>query len=158
MSLRCPNKKNQALYTDGNGNSITVAPTGTGKTVMLISRLLRCPQNAIVVDLKGEIYNTTHRYRRDQMGHDIILYDPTHYIKGNVERATFNPLDVFNIIGGDLEDFTSDILSIIFNPANRSSKEPYWDNSGENYARGLLRLEKPARQLPLPTLFRVQFV
>lgn len=101
-TTRSGNIKGDALYTDGKGHSLTVAATGTGKTVMLISRLLCCPQSAIIVDVKGEIYNTTNRYRRDKMGHDIILFDPTRCIKGKVKRASFNPLDVFGVVGGDL--------------------------------------------------------
>ncbi len=128
----------KAIYTDGLGHSATVAATGRGKTVMLISRLLRCPQSSIIIDIKGELYNVTNRYRREKMGHEIILYDPTHAIHGNVERASFNPLDIFDVVGGDIEDFAGDILSIIFDPSNRSKRDPYWDNSGENYARGLL--------------------
>jgi type IV secretion system protein VirD4 len=52
------------LTYSGDGSILTVAPPGQGKTTCnVIPNLLRWPGAAIVLDVKGEIYDLTSKYR-----------------------------------------------------------------------------------------------
>ena len=52
------------------------APAGAGKsTGLVIPFLLRCPDSAVVIDLKGELALATAEARW-RMGHEIVVLDP----------------------------------------------------------------------------------
>ena len=58
------------------GHVMTIAPTGAGKTSgQIVPVLLSTRKNAVVVDLKGEIFALTAR-RREEMGHKVYAIDP----------------------------------------------------------------------------------
>jgi type IV secretion system protein VirD4 len=42
----------------------------------VIPNLLDYPGACVVLDIKGENYAVTSRYRRDVLGHDVYLLDP----------------------------------------------------------------------------------
>lgn len=59
------------------GHMLTCAPTGSGKGIgAVIPNLLEYPGSCVVLDIKGENYAVTARYRRDVLGHDVWLLDP----------------------------------------------------------------------------------
>ncbi|WP_225011523.1 type IV secretory system conjugative DNA transfer family protein [Pseudomonas aeruginosa] len=59
------------------GHVLTVAPNGSGKGIgAVIPALLDYPGSTIVLDVKGENYAVTSRFRRDQLGHEVFLVDP----------------------------------------------------------------------------------
>jgi type IV secretion system protein VirD4 len=59
------------------GHMLTCAPTGSGKGIgAVIPNLLDYPGACVVLDIKGENYAVTSRYRRDVLGHDVYLLDP----------------------------------------------------------------------------------
>jgi type IV secretion system protein VirD4 len=74
------------LHWDGEGHLMTVAPTRTGKSTMLIiPNLLRYRGSCIVLDPKGELYEHTSAWR-SQLG-------PVHRIAPfEAQTHSFNPL------------------------------------------------------------------
>src|SRR5579864_1800787 len=63
-----PRGHSQPVIYDGDSHLMTCAPTGTGKgRGVLIPNLLRYPGPAIVLDIKGELFQVTSR-RRSEMG------------------------------------------------------------------------------------------
>ena len=131
--------KENAVYAGGEFHSLTCASSGSGKTVGLISKLLRCPSSAIVLDVKGEISAVTARYRREVMGHKIVYLEPTGSMRGFEGRAaTFNPLDILDVTGTDKEDFIADIVNILIDRILKGSRDAYWDDNAEIFYRGLL--------------------
>jgi type IV secretion system protein VirD4 len=73
------------------------ASSGGGKsTCYAIPQLLDCSDNMIVLDSKGELCKATAQFRRDQMGHEIVVIDPYGVTEGcGFQRSHFNPLDLF---------------------------------------------------------------
>jgi type IV secretion system protein VirD4 len=75
-------------YYDGEGSLITVAPPGSGKTQsQVFPNLLMWKGAAVVLDVKGEIYEQTSAWRRQNVG-PVYKFSP-------LDPATshgFNPL------------------------------------------------------------------
>src|ERR1035441_9924097 len=76
------------LSYSGDGSMITIAPPGSGKTQCnVFPNLLQWPGPAVVLDVKGEIYDKTSRWRSENIG-PVIKFsplDPAH-------SACYNPL------------------------------------------------------------------
>lgn len=59
------------------GHVLTIAPNGSGKGIgAVIPTLLDYPGSTVVLDVKGENYAATARFRREQLGHAVYLVDP----------------------------------------------------------------------------------
>lgn len=75
-------------YFDGEGSLITIAPPGSGKTQsQVFPNLLTWKGSAVVLDVKGEIYDQTSKWRRENVG-PVYKFSP-------LDPATshcFNPL------------------------------------------------------------------
>src|SRR5262249_20816184 len=66
----------EPLWYHGDNHLMTVAPTGAGKgRGVIIPNLLSYPGPAVVIDPKGEAYQTTARRRR-QLGQRVVVLDP----------------------------------------------------------------------------------
>ena len=80
----------QAVHT------LVCSPTGGGKGVsMIIPWLLTNPENAVVIDFKGENALLTAEHRARKFGHRIVLLDPFDAVASRLRRRsdTINPLD-----------------------------------------------------------------
>ena len=103
----------------------TVAPPGTGKSqALLIRNLLHNRAGAVVVDVKGELYEATAAWRAANVG-PVYRYDPTE----PEHSIAFNPLDW--IRGDDKVDFAyedAEALAklLVFPP----EKSDYWEVAG----------------------------
>ncbi|MCA9065711.1 MAG: type IV secretory system conjugative DNA transfer family protein, partial [Planctomycetaceae bacterium] len=71
--------------------------SGGGKTTCYaIPFLLRCRDNMVVLDVKGELAMLTARHRAKAFGHEIIILDPFGVSSGcGFKPAHFNPLDLW---------------------------------------------------------------
>ena len=66
-----------AVVSGDDSHLMTIAPTGAGKgRDVIIPNLLSYDGSVVVFDPKGENYDVTHRYRRDVLGHQVVLLDP----------------------------------------------------------------------------------
>lgn len=59
------------------GHFMWFGPNRSGKGLSIISNLLQWQGSAIVVDIKGEISEATAGYRRDVLGHDVYILNPS---------------------------------------------------------------------------------
>ena len=65
------------LYYNGETHLLTVAPPGAGKGVcQVVPNLLTYRGSTVVADPKGELYSVTARYRREKLGHRIVVLAP----------------------------------------------------------------------------------
>lgn len=109
-----------------NVHTVVFAPTGAGKGVsFVIPFLLTCPDSAIVIDLKGELYNATARARR-RMGGEVHLLDPYRVVSDRPDRL--NPLD---FIRPDSPTAPDDCraLADAFVVRQGTEPEPYWNDA-----------------------------
>jgi type IV secretion system protein VirD4 len=109
-------------YYDGEGSLITVAPPGSGKTqCQVFPNLLMWQGAAVVLDVKGEIYEQTSKWRRENVG-PVYKFSP-------LDPATshgYNPLAEVRADPDYLwEDarFLSDMMIV---PSG--AKDPFWEH------------------------------
>ena len=75
------------LIDMGPGHLIMVAKTGAGKGVgVVITTLLTWKGSVFVIDIKGENYQLTHKYRKS-IGQKILRFDPS-----GTDSCGYNPL------------------------------------------------------------------
>ncbi|MCX8954873.1 type IV secretory system conjugative DNA transfer family protein [Ruegeria sp. NA] len=87
-----PKDKNAIYYKPGPGvqkpHAMFIAPSGSGKTSgFVIPNVLRFNGSCVVLDIKGEIFQTTGA-RRAAMGDEVFVFDPENPDKSH----SYNPL------------------------------------------------------------------
>lgn len=125
--------------TDDGTHLIGIAGTGKGKGRNLaIPNLLHEGNDGccICLDLKGELCETSVRYRRDVLGHEIVVLDP--WGRSGFEPASFNPLDVIER-GPQLADACYQLAGLL-SPPNEGGRmsEHFWQERGESLIAGLI--------------------
>ena len=124
------------VHDSGHGHVAVIAPTGAGKgRNLLMPVLLSNPSPAIVLDVKGELAAVTARYRREEMGHDVVVLDPWG-ITG-LEAGAFNPLDCLPHDEDDLADEAYAFSQLLVDQSG-VLKEAYWDESASATVSGMM--------------------
>ena len=78
------------MRADAEDNVMCQAPPRSGKGVsFVIPNLLMSPHSMVCIDLRGENYCNSARYRQDELGQDIFVLDP---LNSAGETHCFNPL------------------------------------------------------------------
>jgi type IV secretion system protein VirD4 len=122
------------IWYDGP-HLLTVAPSGAGKCVSCaVPALLTYPGQAIVLDIKGELYQTTSRRRRE-MGHRIVKLDPFRMIDDQTDGL--NSLDILSLPNADLET-DCQTLAKLLSSGKGFAKDPFWEISGNGLNSGVL--------------------
>lgn len=118
----------------GDAHLMTIAPTRSGKgRSVIVPTLLTYPGPMIVFDPKRELAAITARRRRE-MGQRTVELAPLADGDGG---DAFNPLDVFQLPGVDLEtesQFVAELLSV----SNKGVKDPFWDLNGCGLLSGVI--------------------
>lgn len=132
-------KDSQLLLADGTDSHVlVVAPTGSGKSRnLLIPNLLQCTSSVVVIDIKGELAMTTARYRREVLGHKVVVLDPFH--RTGDAQDSLNPLDCILLQPGQLAD-NALALSETITGDERGHKEPFWDLLANDLVAALIAL------------------
>jgi type IV secretion system protein VirD4 len=108
-------------YYDGEGSLITVAPPGSGKTQsQVFPNLLMWKGAAVVLDVKGEIYEQTSRWRRENVG-PVYKFSP-------LDPATshgFNPLTEVRADPDYLWEDARFLADMMIVPSG--AKDPFWE-------------------------------
>lgn len=114
------------------------APTRSGKGVStVIPTLLSFTDSVVVLDIKGENFQTTSRYRSEHLGHQVFYWNPF-----SENSTRWNPLSYVSnhqhLMARDLM-----ALAVIIYPDDPHN--PFFSNSSRNMfvALGLLVLESP---------------
>lgn len=148
------NERIPILYTD-DAHSITFAPTGGGKGRRVLVPVLLTQQNPIIVfDPKGELFATTARYRREVLGHRIVLLDPLGVC--GTTSDSFNPLDIFSIRTCS-PACTAEEIARFLESGHVFRTDPYWNDNGTALASAWLAhyaTTKPPEERTLPSLRR----
>ncbi len=108
-------------YYDGEGSLITVAPPGSGKTqCQVFPNLLMWKGAAVVLDVKGEIYEQTSKWRRDNVG-PVYKFSP-------LDPATshgYNPLAEVRADPDFLWEDSRFLADMMIVPSG--AKDPFWE-------------------------------
>ncbi len=139
------------LVADAEGHALTVAKTGSGKSRSCsIPALLNCLGSMVVLDIKGELYPVTHRWRRE-LGQRVIRLDPWQVC--GPDPDSFNPFDLLKLPGLSLED---ECVSMAQNIQGQLSfnKDPFWDECSKSILAGLIAFAATEQDEALPCTLR----
>lgn len=140
-----------AISTSTTQHGLVIGPTRNGKGVCFtIPHCLNHAGSLIAMDIKdGEMALITARYRRDVLGHDVILFDPWDRVASKLDmpNSAFNPLDFLDPNDDEFVDnafIIADAMTL-----NENAREPFWSDEARSLKAGLLMYVKTA---PLPLL------
>lgn len=114
------------LTYGGEGSLITIAPPGSGKTqCFVLPTMLSWPGPAVVLDVKGEIYANTSKWRAQHVG-PIFKFSPL----DPANSKSYNPL---TFIRQDPEFLWEDarfLADMMIVPSGAS--DPFWENTARD--------------------------
>lgn len=111
------------VYYQGEGSVITIAPPGSGKTQChVLPNLLNWRGAAVVLDVTGELYRQTSKWRSELGGPvyrlDLIDADNSH---------AYNPLDEVRTNPEFIWEDSKLVAEMLI--VARSEQDPFWDNA-----------------------------
>lgn len=120
------------------GHVLTVAPNGSGKGIgSVIPTLLDYPGSTIVLDIKGENYAVTARFRREQLGHDVFLVDPFG-VTGQPSHC-FNWLDRLDPDSPDVVGESATLADmLVVSEGHSSDATAHFNETAKSLIRGLM--------------------
>lgn len=152
------------LYHSGEEHVFTLAPPGTGKTAgVAIPSLLLNSGSMVVTDPKGALTAQTARYRRDTLGHKIVVLNPwrDELIRNSdfgldLGSTGFNPLYQMTADNPDLID-DAEFLAGLICPTPRNVNDEYWTKTARDIISALLlfMVYSPDYKPTLPNLYRL---
>jgi len=114
--------ENNALHYSGEGSLITIAPPGSGKTqCFVIPNMLNWKGAAVVLDIKGEIYAATHKWRQENIG-SIYKFDPLDPDSSN----SYNPLTFVRDDPDYIWEDSRFLAEMMIVPSG--AQDPFWEN------------------------------
>ena len=131
---------NSVYTTKGDGHSLIIGATGSGKTQTTILPLIKLSliagESVVVNDPKGELYKTTAKEFKNR-GYNVIMLDFDNAIYGNY----FNPLNLaYRLYKDNNKDKCMNVIEGIgyYLFSNIKDKaDPFWENSAIDYFTGL---------------------
>ncbi len=126
-----PDKAGMLQYS-GEGSLCTIAPPGAGKTQChLMSNLLRYKGPALVLDIKGDAWRKTSRWRANNVG-PVWRFDPL----DSACSAHYNPL---SFVGHKRTWMHArQLASQLTMPGNMGSGDSYWQNRAQDFLTALI--------------------
>lgn len=124
----------QPIHHSGEEHLLTIAPPGTGKTAaVVIPSLLTNAGSVVVTDPKGALTAQTARFRRERLGHRVVILNPwaheiaegTGYDLGD---AGFNPLGILRADDRSLLD-NCRMLGNLLSPTPPDSRDKYFTST-----------------------------
>jgi type IV secretion system protein VirD4 len=107
---------------DGEGSLITVAPPGSGKTqCQVFPNLLMWKGAAVVLDVKGEIYEQTSKWRRDNVG-PVYKFSPL----DPASSHGYNPLAQVRADPDYLWEDARFLADMMIVPSG--ARDPFWES------------------------------
>lgn len=127
------------------GHRLTIGPTGSGKAVSgSIVELLSYRGNAIVLDIKSELFAVTARYRREHLGQKIILFDPFNLTQSPDSKDSLNPIDLAPLLGPSNYEAATMIASMFTGITQRTSasrnsnNDQFWEDQATQLLVGMV--------------------
>ena len=122
-----PSGSSGLITYNGDGHVLTVAPTGTGKTSSAaIPNALMHQGQAIILDIKGEIYEATAD-RRMQLGQAVHKLD----LRDRHFSDSLNPLDLALLTGSETAAIARTVAAELV-ARTGNEREPFWVDAAEN--------------------------
>jgi len=110
------------LHYSGEGSLITIAPPGSGKTqCFVLPNMLNWNGAALVLDVKGEIYAATHKWRSKNVG-QVYKFSPLDPANSN----SYNPLTFIRQDGDYIWEDSRFLADMMIVPSG--SSDPFWEN------------------------------
>ena len=113
----------ETLQYSGESSLITFAPAGAGKSQALaMPNLITYQGSVIALDVKGECYDNTATWRRENLGNKVLRFAPFDH-----SEAQFNPLDFVSKEAGQMwldAKHLAELLVVV-----SSQKESFWEES-----------------------------
>lgn len=142
------------VYYARNESLFTIGGPGTGKTECLVlPNLLSYPGSALVLDVKGELWDKTAGYRAKHFG-PVYRFAPTDPA-GHSHR--YNPFDFISTepekAATDCEVFSFQIVT-----PTPNNHDPYWENRGRDFLWAMamvVALRSGGKNRAMATLMRL---
>lgn len=113
---------NVELSYPGEGSLITIAPPGSGKTqCFVLPNMLSWPGAAVVLDVKGEIYAATSRWRAANVG-PVFKFSPL----DPANSHCYNPLEFIRKEPDFIWEDSRFLADMMIVPSGGS--DPFWEN------------------------------
>ncbi|GAB1261483.1 type IV secretory system conjugative DNA transfer family protein [Aurantivibrio plasticivorans] len=144
------------VTTNTQKHLLTVAPTRSGK--LLTASMPRCLEHRgslVALDVKdGELSLIAARYRREVLGHKVIIIDPWDLAcsKLRMPQSRFNIMDWLD---PDNDDFVEDAMTIADSlVTDRGGKDPFWTDEARALVMGLILYVAATPLVLMPTAKR----
>ena len=142
------NVQPEPVWFTGEGSLVTIAPPGAGKgQALIIPNLLLYNGPAIVLDIKGENYDLTHEWRRENVG-PIYKFAPFEQGSHN-----YNPLDFLDhkdpVKIWDGARLIATMLTV------QTGKPDFWEGRAQDLLAAIIaqvKLNHPAREQNMQTV------
>jgi len=124
---------NVMLKYAGDGSILTIAPPGSGKTTCnVVPNLLRWPGAAVVLDVKGEIYDLTSKWR-STIG-PVIKFSPL-----DPERSMcYNPLAFVRRESFYVWEDASNAATMMIVPGHGGDKNKFFEDSARDILTAII--------------------
>jgi type IV secretion system protein VirD4 len=121
------------LKYSGDGSILTIAPPGSGKTTCnVVPNLLRWPGAAVVLDVKGEIYDLTSKWR-STIG-PVIRFSPL-----DPERSQcYNPLAFVRRESLYVWEDASNAANMMIVPGHGGDKNKFFEDSARDILTAII--------------------
>ena len=142
-----------AITSTTQRHLLTVAPTRSGK--LLTASMPRCldhPGSLVALDVKdGELSLIAARYRRDFLGHKVVIIDPWDEACSQIGFSAAR-INVLDWLDPNNDDFVEDAM-LIANAlvSDRHAKEPFWRDEARALIMGLILYVAATPLVLLPT-------
>ena len=138
------NSKGDIASLNHQGHVLVLAPPRTGKGIGFVQSNLAGYQGSMVVtDPKGENAAVSHYHRRERLGQNVVVLDPTAKLKSygpgfDIPTHCFNPLSVFDHANyleavDDIERIADALLVI-----KDSDRDAHWRDGARMFLKALL--------------------
>ena len=142
------------VYFTGNESLFSIGPPGCGKTeCQVLPNLLSYRGSALVLDVKGELWDKTAAWRQANVG-PVFRFAPTDP-SGRSHR--FNPFDFISEkpeqAATDCEVFSFQVVA-----PNANHHDPYWENRGRDFLWAMamiIAMRSKGRARAMATLMRL---
>lgn len=121
------------------GNLISIASTGAGKTAgLIIPNVVDGAGSSLIIDIEGQIYERTAGWLHAQ-GHNIHNFSPFE----RMGCSCWNPIREINegtskTPNDPVRQERVRLFASLAAPVDPQAKEPYWDNAARTYLRGVV--------------------
>jgi type IV secretion system protein VirD4 len=121
------------LQHSGPEHILTYAPTRSGKSIGPVSMTLcSWSESAFVLDLKGELVQTSSGWRKRYAGNKVLIYEPAH-----PESIAWNPLDEIDVSKPSAVGDAQNLATLIVDPEGRGLPD-HWTKTAMALLTGMI--------------------